>query len=238
MSFISSDQIVDSYPPTFKCESDAHKTLPFLYHYVMEKKLPVCLTPAQVESINQIVVIVNPVDLQAESFILPPNFADDIKECKMPWETPSSTELRWIIVPITISGLEEGAHANILIINTIFKEMERFEPYGHNVELYNTESIDFLFEALANDFGYEYIPPLRYCPRGPQIIERPDYDIRALCGEQYGYCSAWVTLYAFMRLLNPDYSRENILIDLLRGGPDRIHIKVRQFVTLMDEIVP
>jgi len=164
-----------------------------------------------------------------------PTLYDDIATCTQPWLVVF-VAISGFINPMTDQPLESG-HANMLLINRNLKEIERFEPHGGETTVYNVNSMDAFFKNFADQLGYSYINPLDYCPLGPQSREAVDTEIRRLC-VALGYCVAWATMYTLLRLLNPEYSREEVLADILNGTPKQLNLKSRRFTTFMDSVIP
>jgi hypothetical protein len=235
LPFITSSSVVAKYPLTTKCHADWDKVIPFLFLQIEENKLPACIPQSEYGTLPRIVITLNPMTLEVDKAEVPPTLYDNILNCKEPW----------VIVYISIYGWvneetgkpTETGHANILLINKERQEMERFEPHGHETYIYSAESMNAYFANLAALFGYKYISPLDYCPRGPQSREAADAEIRRMC-QSLGYCVAWSTMYALMRLLNPEYSRDEVLADIMKGTPQELHMKARRFTAFMESVLP
>jgi hypothetical protein len=92
-------------------------------------------------------------------------------------------------------GVKDGQHANIIVVDNVNKEVERFEPHGFNEE--DEEMVD---QAIQKAFqGYTFIPQSETCPMGIQgIVEdtEDEYFIK-------GFCQTWSFLYGLMRITFP-----------------------------------
>jgi len=93
-------------------------------------------------------------------------------------------------------------HFNMLLINKKKREIEHFEPNGE-VDInqkFSQDLIKFLDKYL---FGYKYINPLEYCP-----VEGVNCKKFLLCPSDSGFCVTISQIYVFLRILNPEYRRE------------------------------
>ncbi len=110
-----------------------------------------------------------------------------------------------VIITIIIITGDKYDHYNILYIDKIKKEIERFEPNGG----YITDNFDDDFSIYLKKYfpWYKYIPTLDYCPKvGPQAEIG-----EILCPENSGFCVTVSQIYGFLRLMNPDYKRDEIV---------------------------
>jgi hypothetical protein len=109
-------------------------------------------------------------------------------------------------------------HANLLIIDTDKKTVERFEPYG---EIYY-DSILQLDDVLKKEIcdkleGYKYIITQSY----PGFQSKSDElnEMHVAYGDPEGYCLAWCYLYLELRLI---YSDSTSNIDVIKVINDYI----------------
>lgn len=126
-------------------------------------------------------------------------------------------------------------HANLILINTLTKEIERFEPGGHEEVLINNIDLtikDILIKQAPQLTTYRYYTPTDYSPiYGPQYMSAYSqifiYDKRnTFTG---GWCGWWVLYYYIVRVLHPKLSRNNILQLLNSKTPDELYIIIKQF---------
>ena len=119
------------------------------------------------------------------------------------------------IIPIGIE-IDNGGHANILILDHNKKTIERFEPQGANPPMdfnYNPNKLDFLLEQKFNITGYKYIRPDKYLPPiGLQFLESLETQSCNI-GDPNGFCAVWCIWWAFHKITNNIDSK--ILIDKL-----------------------
>ena len=99
----------------------------------------------------------------------------------------------------------EGSHANVILIDHVKHEYERFEPNGR-MKNYDKITNKFLISSdfinLFGVFGYKYIKPREFC-FGPQTL---------LIGTNLaGSCVIWTLWYIDQRLIFPDISRKEII---------------------------
>jgi ankyrin repeat protein len=145
--------------------------------------------------------------------IYPTNF-DSILQSKQ------KNSSRYIVIPLGIE-VSTGSHANILIIDTENKTIERFEPNGMNFPrgfYYNPELLDTLlsnkFSLLLSD--YTYISPSEYLPTiGFQILETIEEAKCKKIGDPNGFCAAWCVWWTEQKLLNPDVPSKELAEGLI-----------------------
>ena len=113
--------------------------------------------------------------------------------------------------------IKDSYHANMMIIDTQNKTIERFEPQGSQHDFYDNELVDEKIKAYMNKndmlLKYEYIGPKDFCPYGVQdIIEEFTVDKYQMTG----FCKTWSFLYALAKLnvteeMNPKELSENMI---------------------------
>lgn len=124
---------------------------------------------------------------------------------------------RFIIWALTILNPGNGPdHANMMIYDKTTHSLERFEPHGvSNVEWVSRQEIDVKIKEFVNsDFGIpgfieHYYAPLDFCP----VISFQRREEQ----RELGYCAIWSIWYAELRLLHPDKSREQIIMDAINS---------------------
>lgn len=126
-----------------------------------------------------------------------------------------SNGYKWFIIPI---GIEIGnySHANYLIIDIEFMQIERFEPHGSNSPVglnYEPSHLDMAIMNHIAESGleFEYLKPSDYLPNiGFQIKEINEHKSEYI-GDPNGFCSLWCIWWADLRLSNPDISRHKLV---------------------------
>ena len=110
----------------------------------------------------------------------------------------------------------------MLIYDKKINQIERFEPNGSTFPYkfnYNPELLDKL---LLNKFtsyfeNVKYFKPIDYLPKiGFQLLEAYDHYKTKKIGDPGGFCGAWCTWYAFMRIKYPDLERNKLVSKLIR----------------------
>lgn len=221
---ITAAMLVQSLAPTTKCFADTNKIVPFLTAVMGHWNISSCIIP-------KIRIDLNPTTHELTSAMMAPGLLEHIRDCQ-------ST---WTIVPVGMFGWKQNfGHTNILLFHQEKKEMERFEPYGHQVPFYRSVLIDdYCRDVLGPLFGYTYVAPMNYCLKGPQFQEHPDKKLEITCPGVFGYCVAWAVMYTVLRLLNPEMQREAVVSDMIsERTSEQLHILVRQFVTFIDSVIP
>jgi len=128
---------------------------------------------------------------------------------------------QFIVVPLGIE-VATGSHANMIIIDTFNKTIERFEPNGKNYPrrfYYNPELLDSIlhnkFKNISKLSSYHYIKPSDFLPTiGFQILETLEDERCRKIGDPNGYCAVWCVWWTNQRVTNPNI-KPNILADEL-----------------------
>ena len=124
---------------------------------------------------------------------------------------------RFIMIPLSFVCSNGGGHANMIIYDKKNKEIERFEPLGVDTvgdNCLHIKDIDTQIKDRINRYFpgkvKKAIPPLSFCPLSNfQYIEsREEGD---LITDPGGFCAAWSTWYADLRLSNPNKTRRQVV---------------------------
>ena len=140
-----------------------------------------------------------------------------------------------------------GAHANFCIYDTETKTLERFDPHGSTS--INEYTDQYLGPAIVREFQEnlkldpEYLPPEKFCAtlssifgtedlriKGPQSIE---FEGEMREGEK-GFCVAWCTLYAELRLAHPDVDRSQFFTEFMQNLNENAPI-IRGYNNMLNE---
>jgi ankyrin repeat protein len=142
---------------------------------------------------------------------------------------------RYFIIPIGIE-LSQGSHANILIYDKKYNELERFEPDGSkppNGFYYFPDELDsYIYQYFSNmvESSLEYQKPIDSIPRiGFQRYE--NLESRNLGG----YCGAWSSWYAYQRIKTGIKMKKLIpkLLQKIRGSNLSFKQIVRNYASIM-----
>ena len=166
----------------------------------------------------------------------------------------------YIAIPF-LFHLQDCPHANILIVDTKNKNVERFEPQGSITYTSRfTCPQSFADEELSeffSEYGYQYLSPKEICPFiGPQ----EEYEKQKGLRQEEGYCVTWSMIYANLRLENLSENKEimknmtnditKYMMDIFRDGKgemksyelidiyfqDRLNILMKYFQENLDKI--
>jgi hypothetical protein len=150
-----------------------------------------------------------------------------------------------LMVPIVIHAKEGVLHENILIINTIRKEAERFEPHGSKTlhPHINSDSLDTSIGEFVKDLklGLKYVPSTEVSQfkDGFQALESKSQKLKTkkhtdkgmrTMKDPDGFCAAWSYFYADLRLKFPQRpAREltNYIKEILGDDPDTLREFIR-----------
>ncbi len=127
---------------------------------------------------------------------------------------------RFIIIPLGIE-LQQGSHANYIIIDKELNEIERFEPHGsgnpYNFN-YNNDLLDKILEKKFSDIFYDklnkkikYFRPKDYLPKiSLQMLDITEKKNKKI-GDPGGFCALWSIYYTDMRLTYKEIPRKKII---------------------------
>jgi len=135
---------------------------------------------------------------------------------------------RFIIIPIGIE-LNQGSHANYLIIDKELCEIERFEPHGSGSPFgfnYNAKLLDQILEKKFTELldkklkkPVKYFKPSDYLPKiSLQLLDITEKKKKKI-GDPGGFCALWSIFYTDMRMTYKDIPREkliNYIINLIK----------------------
>ena len=153
-------------------------------------------------------------NMDRDEMIIPLNLKDEIVKC--------SNNKRFIYLYMGIVWVDgTWGHANILLIDTINKTIERFEPYGKNLPSdkikANQQSFDKKFSQKTLDnlnlHDYKYISP---------EIFIPSVSLQQKADAYNGMCVTYCMIYLQLRIMNPDLDRKVIIKYLLSKSKDEI----------------
>jgi len=148
-----------------------------------------------------------------QKIFYPTNFTsiiDNFKESKK----------RFLVIPLGIHQ-DNGAHANILLYDSVLNEIERFEPAGGENPIqfnYNQDLLDYyLEEYFQKQFqNCKYFKPRSYeLTIGFQTMEI--IDINKKIGDPGGFCGAWSLWWVYMRIKNESINRKKLFIQLVKN---------------------
>jgi len=127
--------------------------------------------------------------------------------------------VKFIVIPLGIE-LNEGSHANILIIDKENKIIERFEPNGSNHPYglnYNPNLLDSLLENKFVEHNLELLKPSDFLPSiGFQILENLEESKCKKLGDPNGFCGVWCTWWAFHKIKNYKMKSTELAISLIQ----------------------
>lgn len=131
------------------------------------------------------------------------------------------------IYPIEIAF--EGktiSHLTYIIVNLTRHEIEYYEPHGSDAKWHSTVE-----PQLRNMFEFEFptfqfVSTVDFCPpTGPQRVAKK------------GWCFLFSLLYVLIRLKEPQLTRHQCIVDLLKGGKDQIRLIMSKFVCFSYDLI-
>lgn len=150
-------------------------------------------------------------------------------------------DVRFIIILLDIgsgmfirekSSVEiEIRHVNAVILDRRKRTVERFEPHGHIRFSDSQKRLDkqFLRFLRKLDIDYKYLSSkaLSSAQHGPQIVQKH-------LPMQGGYCTVWSLMYIHARMTSPDQCPQEVFMDLCRGSPLEILMRVASYLNVID----
>ena len=131
--------------------------------------------------------------------------------------------------------INEGYHANMIIMDKQKKTVERFEPQGSEHEFYDNEVVDSKIRSYFEKMGYKYIDPtMMMCPYGVQdIVESYTMDKYKLSG----FCKTWSFLYGLFRLHLDDMDQKTLVnhMNLLSKETAKSYFEEKHQKTILEE---
>ena len=173
---------------------------------------------------------------KSNNFFIPFAFWKSIQKCLNSGAT-------FIVMPFIFMCHPPPYHANYLVYNSKTREMERFEPNGFiSLACVNPPDLDSKIKNLFNkniknqNIGKDMITkmysPLDFCPYlGFQRIQGDEFT-QHKSTDPAGFCLAWATWYADVRLANPNKSRKQVVqmaLDQMKKNPDSFTIFIRSY---------
>ena len=231
-------QMTQKYEPSERCNAQAVQYHVMSYMRVLSKlyKLGVC-------NIQQIVLDIRTGVVEKISIIRTilgaggKTLSESIESC-----SKSGQRLAVISLYLNFPDRRLG-HANMLIVDTVNKTVERFEPHGSETVIKEEKDINTLVDDTLTGFieghmpaGYSYVPPIVVCvrsSRGPQ-----GYDVDTdKCKDDptRGFCVVWTMVYAHLRLLSPGSTYDQLWTMLSKLSADSKF--VRRYLALMEDVV-
>lgn len=216
------DELIKDLPKSNKQTQDYKKIIPLLEKIIQEENRDIC---SVIQILNERFSITSPICPPKFKTSIPTGLSEKIRNC----------EKSLAIIPISIlpcgkEGVTYG-HANLIIINKNTKEYERFEPLGYNARGEFQFVDDFMLNEFKTILGpeYKYIYPADFCFR---YISEDKYE-----EEIAGLCVVQTTIYAHLRIINPELTREDIINYLASLSLEERTDLIRKYITYMDRLV-
>jgi ankyrin repeat protein len=130
---------------------------------------------------------------------------------------------RYIVIPLGIV-INNGSHANIILIDKKNKTIERFEPNGKNSPrgfYYNQNLLDNILKIKFNNIinDYIYLSPNDFLDSiGYQLLEisEEEYKCKQI-GDPNGFCAVWCVWWIEMRINNSNIKPNELFIESVKN---------------------
>ena len=163
-------------------------------------------------------------------FFIPSFFWESVQKC-------IDNGAIFIVMPFIFRCDPPPYHANYLVYNSKTKEMERFEPNGFiSLDCVNPPNLDSKIQDLFNkNIGKDMIKkmysPLDFCPYlGFQRIQYAEGQQKST--DPGGFCLAWATWYADIRMANPNKTQKQVIqmaLDRMKFSPESFTTFIRSY---------
>lgn len=229
--FIGIDKFIKNMPMTDKCNMDGTKVIPFIVR-ATKNTGHLCNTRSDIlgrKILNMVIaVLFNGSADKLLRVYIPRDLVMNINKCR---------ENLVVIHFSLLDVLDSFSHSNILIINRERLEIEHFEPLGLPFFDPHNKITQIIFDHIIPLFpDYDFIPTIDYCPiKGVSNkgVSDKDFDERCASTGGAGFCGGYTSLYAFMRVLNPTFMRD----DVAKYISTISFSQMRKFVSYVDSVV-
>jgi len=187
----------------------------------------VCITNYTIKyGLNYIVENSIVYNVNRDEILIPEDLVKNLKKCK---------NKRFIYIYFGIVWEQQpGGHANMILIDTINKTIERYEPHGHSLNFDKKKlilnGIDKKFnKKLLSYLGlkeYTYISPVDMSPKIGVQLKADAYN---------GMCVTYSMIYLQLRLMNPDVDQTEIIKYLLKKPKNEIYDIILRYAKYIED---
>lgn len=120
-------------------------------------------------------------------------------------------------------------HANVVVVDTKFKTVERFEPHGRRSKAEDAAVNTMFREHALTEFGlddYTYVPPTDLSPAMGVQKKADAYN---------GMCVTISMMYFQLRMLNPDVAGKEIVKDLMKLPSKDLQTLILRFAKFVED---
>jgi hypothetical protein len=187
----------------------------------------VCITNYTIKyGLNYIVENAIVYNVNRDEILIPEDLVKNLKKCK---------NKRFIYIYFGIVWEQQpGGHANMILIDTFNKTIERYEPHGHSLGFDKKKvilnGIDKKFnKKLLSYLGlneYTYISPIDISPKIGVQLKADAYN---------GMCVTYSMIYLQLRLMNPDVDQVEIIKYLLKKSKSEIYDIILRYAKYIED---
>jgi hypothetical protein len=187
----------------------------------------VCITNYTIKyGLNYIVENAIVYNVNRDEILIPDDLVKNLKKCK---------NKRFIYIYFGIVWEQQpGGHANMILIDTNNKTIERYEPHGHSLGFDKKKiilnGIDKKFnKKLLSYLGlkeYTYISPVDISPKIGVQLKADAYN---------GMCVTYSMIYLQLRLMNPDVDQTEIIKYLLKKPKNEIYDIILRYAKYIED---
>ena len=119
---------------------------------------------------------------------------------------------KYILIYLSLD-ISESLHANIILIDTHQKTIERFDPYGN---INANDEIDIVLKDYFSYLTYfKYLKPSDYM-KTSSFQTLSNEGIKRKQGDILGYCVAWCFWYIELRINNSKIKQSELIIKTIK----------------------
>jgi hypothetical protein len=161
-----------------------------------------------------------------DELLIPEDLVKELKKCK---------NKRFIYIYFDIVWEQRiGGHANMIIIDTDNKTIERYEPHGQSLSFDKKriilKKIDSKFSNKLLDYiglkKYTYISPIDISPKLGVQVKADAYN---------GMCVTYSLMYLQLRIMNPDIDQQIIIKYLLKKSRNEIYDIILRYAKYIED---
>jgi len=180
--------------------------------------------------VNHIIIWVN-----TDLYFMSPFLVESIKETRDKY-----TNVRFILLKVTILTENYSNHANILIFDLEYHHLERFDPYGQVPYDYNQSLDDFLEKFWTKNFpGTTYYSPNKMSSGiSVQVLSDEKNKLNYIESDPKGFCVAWCVWYVELRLKNTEIKPKSLIkrtILQINQREDKFKDYIRKYSNYLDQ---
>ena len=137
----------------------------------------------------------------------------------------------------------QSSHSNLLIIDTVWKTIDFFEPHGivlthaYSNIIHLQEAIENFVKKLFGIYDYTFVNIANTCPLGLQSLQ-------SITDPTSGHCLVWSLYFITVRLMNTNYIKTDMTKTLSQNINELLVVKIpdadttiKQFLSYIESFI-